>query len=72
MSSTIIDALIVTLGLDNRNFTLMNYLPAKVTRGQITLPGPVNPDRLLAAELTPDALAGYRGLVTADRVPPGA
>jgi predicted N-acetyltransferase YhbS len=39
----------------------------RVPRGQITLPGPVNPDRLLAAELAPDALAGYVGIVAADR-----
>jgi predicted N-acetyltransferase YhbS len=42
----------------------------RVPRGQITLPGPVNPNRLLAAELAPDALAGYVGLVAADRAAP--
>jgi predicted N-acetyltransferase YhbS len=31
------------------------------------LPGPVDPKRLLAAELVPDALAGYAGTVSADR-----
>ena len=31
--------------------------------GQITLPGPVDPRRLLAAELVPGALAGARGLI---------
>lgn len=36
-----------------------------VLPGQIELPGPVNPARLLAAELIPDALARYRGLVAA-------
>lgn len=36
-----------------------------VPPGQITLPGPVNPARLLAAELTPGALADSRGLVSA-------
>lgn len=36
-----------------------------VPPGQITLPGPVNPARLLAAELTPGALADMRGLVKA-------
>jgi predicted N-acetyltransferase YhbS len=41
------------------------------TRGQILFPGPVDPARLLVAELTPDALAGMRGLVTA-RQPPCA
>lgn len=37
-----------------------------VPPGQITLPGPVNPTRLLAAELQPGALAQFRGLVTAE------
>lgn len=37
----------------------------RVPRGQITLPGPVNPDRLLAAELA-GALAEFSGLVTTD------
>jgi predicted N-acetyltransferase YhbS len=36
-----------------------------VPAGQIVLPGPVNPARLLAAELAPDALEGYSGLVVA-------
>lgn len=36
-----------------------------VPEGQITLPGPVNPARLLACELQPGALAACRGLVTA-------
>lgn len=39
----------------------------RIPRGQITLPGPVNPDRLLAAELAPDALADYGGAVGRDR-----
>ena len=33
--------------------------------GQITLPGPVNPARLLALELAAGCLAGYRGAVKA-------
>jgi predicted N-acetyltransferase YhbS len=37
----------------------------RVPAGQITLPGPVNPQRLLAAELRPGALVDYRGLVSA-------
>ena len=37
----------------------------RVPAGHITLPGPVNPQRLLVAELRPGALADYRGLVTA-------
>lgn len=38
---------------------------AVVPPGQIRLPGPVNPARLLAAELVPGALAEYRGVVVA-------
>lgn len=34
--------------------------------GQIVLPGPANPARLLAAELVPDALAAFSGMVAAD------
>ena len=37
----------------------------RVPMGQITLPGPVNPTRLLAAELAPGALATYSGMVGA-------
>lgn len=36
----------------------------RVPPGQITLPGPANPARILAAELVPGALAEYRGVVT--------
>lgn len=39
---------------------------ARIPPGQIVLPGPVNPERLLARELIEGALADYRGLVTAD------
>jgi predicted N-acetyltransferase YhbS len=39
----------------------LGFVP--VPPGQIALPGPVNPARLLAAELKPGALAHYRGLV---------
>jgi predicted N-acetyltransferase YhbS len=35
-----------------------------VAPGSITFPGPVNPTRILAAELVPGALADYRGLVS--------
>jgi len=38
-----------------------------VPPGLITLPGPVDARRLLAAELEPGAHAGYRGVVTAAR-----
>jgi predicted N-acetyltransferase YhbS len=37
----------------------------RVPFGQITLPGPVDPARLLAAELLPGSLALYRGMVAA-------
>ena len=35
--------------------------------GQIYLPGPVDPRRLLAAELAPDALAHFKGAVSGQR-----
>lgn len=38
---------------------------APVPPEQITFPGPVNPARILAAELADGALANYRGVVTA-------
>ncbi len=37
-----------------------------VRPGQITFPGPVDPSRILAHELEPEALAAYRGLVVAE------
>ncbi len=37
---------------------------------QITLPGPVDPARFLAAELTAGALLEFSGLVAADNAPP--
>jgi predicted N-acetyltransferase YhbS len=37
----------------------------RVPRGQITLPGPVDPERLLAAELVPDSVLTLAGLVAA-------
>ena len=37
----------------------------KIPHGQITLPGPVDPDRLLAAELVPESLAAFSGRVSA-------
>lgn len=40
---------------------------ATVPAGQIVLPGPVDPARLLAAELEPKALVAYRGTVRAMR-----
>lgn len=41
---------------------------APVPPGQIVLPGPVNPARLLALELEPGALGDYRGTVAASVV----
>lgn len=38
----------------------------RVPRGQITLPGPVDPGRLLAAELAPGALGEFAGPVATD------
>jgi predicted N-acetyltransferase YhbS len=35
----------------------------RLPRGQIVLPGPVDPERLLAIELVPGSLAGYSGLL---------
>jgi predicted N-acetyltransferase YhbS len=39
---------------------------APVPPGRITLPGPVDSERLLAAETAPDGLAGLSGIVAAD------
>lgn len=38
----------------------------RIPFGKIALPGPVDPNRLLAAELVPDALAAFAGMVDAD------
>ena len=38
----------------------------RIPFGQITLPGPADPNRLLAAELAPDAMVTYTGAVAAD------
>jgi predicted N-acetyltransferase YhbS len=54
-------ALVVLVG-DEAYYARLGF--RRVPRGQIALPGPVDPDRLLAAELVPGALAGYSGLVT--------
>jgi predicted N-acetyltransferase YhbS len=39
---------------------------APVPAGQIVLPGPANPERILAAELAEGALQSYRGVVAAE------
>lgn len=54
--------LVVLVG-DVPYYARFGFVP--VPPGQITLPGPVNPARLLALELEPGALAGYRGAVVA-------
>jgi predicted N-acetyltransferase YhbS len=41
-----------------------------IPAGQIRLPGPVDPNRLLAKELYPGALTRFSGLVAADNSPP--
>jgi predicted N-acetyltransferase YhbS len=56
---------LVLLVGDEPYYARLGFKP--VPRGQITLPGPVDPVRLLAAELTDGARAGYSGLVSADR-----
>lgn len=43
-----------------------------VPTGSITFPGPVNPARILAVELNDNAIANYRGLVTAASAPSAA
>jgi predicted N-acetyltransferase YhbS len=40
-----------------------------VPLGQIVFPGPVNPHRILAHELEPNALTDYHGLVVAEPAP---
>ncbi|HEY7552498.1 MAG TPA: N-acetyltransferase [Hyphomicrobiaceae bacterium] len=53
-------ALVVLVG-DEPYYARLGF--RRVPRGRIALPGPVDPDRLLAAELRPGALAEYSGLV---------
>ena len=57
-------ALVVLVG-DEPYYARLGF--RSVPHGQIALPGPVDPERLLAAELVAGALAGYSGLVSADR-----
>jgi predicted N-acetyltransferase YhbS len=54
---------IVLLVGDEPYYARLGFVRAPA--GQITFPGPVNPQRVLAAELAPGSLADYRGLVTA-------
>jgi predicted N-acetyltransferase YhbS len=53
-------ALVVLVG-DTAYYGRFGFGP--VPPGQIRLPGPVDPARLLAVEIQPGALAAYRGLV---------
>ena len=55
-------ALVVLVG-DEPYYARLGF--GRVSRGQILMPGPVDPDRLLAAELAPSALANYSGLLRA-------
>ena len=54
--------LVVLVG-DNSYYTRFGF--EVVPPGQITLPGPVDPARVLAVELTPNALAHFSGLIAA-------
>ena len=53
-------ALVVLVG-DEPYYARLGF--RRVPHGQVLMPGPVDPDRLLAAELAPGALAGYAGPV---------
>ncbi len=57
-------ALVVLVG-DEPYYGRLGF--TRVPVGQIMLPGPVDPMRLLAAELVPGALASTSGLIRADR-----
>jgi predicted N-acetyltransferase YhbS len=57
-------SLVVLVG-DLPYYARLGFQP--VPPGQIALPGPFDPQRLLAVELTPGALAAFAGLVTAHR-----
>jgi predicted N-acetyltransferase YhbS len=56
-------ALVVLVG-GEPYYAQLGFRP--VPRGQIALPGPVDPERLLAADLAVHALADYSGLVSPD------
>jgi len=55
-------ALVVLVG-DEPYYGRLGFRP--IPRGQIALPGPVDPERLLAAELITGCLAGFSGPVSA-------
>ncbi len=56
---------IVILVGDRPYYGRLGFVP--VPPGQITMPGPVDPARLLAFEVAADALAMYCGMISADR-----
>jgi predicted N-acetyltransferase YhbS len=58
-------ALVILVG-DRPYYGRLGFVP--VPLGQITMPGPVDPSRLLAYELVDGALARYRGLITREPV----
>jgi predicted N-acetyltransferase YhbS len=60
-------ALVVLVG-DEPYYARLGF--RRIPRGRIILPGPVDPDRLLAAELRPGALQDYSGLLEACRGAP--
>lgn len=55
-------ALVVLVG-DEPYYGRFGFRP--VPPGQVTFPGPVNPARILAVELAPEALARFCGLISA-------
>jgi predicted N-acetyltransferase YhbS len=57
-------ALVVLVG-DEPYYARLGF--RRIPRGQILLPGPVDPDRLLAVELRPGALQEYAGALEACR-----
>jgi predicted N-acetyltransferase YhbS len=57
-------ALVVLVG-DEPYYARLGF--RRIPRGQIVLPGPVDPDRLLAAELREGALGEFRGHLEASR-----
>lgn len=44
----------------------------RIAKGQVKMPGPVDPARLLVAELEPGAFAGVKGVIRPDWVEPAA
>ena len=58
-------ALVILVG-DRPYYGRLGFVP--VPPGQITMPGPVDPARLLAYELQPGALARFAGAVTARHI----